>query len=86
MRNPGGYAVVFNESGVLKEQDTASCAHCNRIYHLGVRQRLEDIGGLCGGCKKAICAKCHAQGGCDPIEEKLKRMEQADRLYRDMRG
>lgn len=73
MLRPQGYATITSPNG-LAECDTFTCAHCNAIKHVKPKERPEDIGGFCAVCGKLICANCVGKG-CDPLEEKLKRME-----------
>ena len=75
MRNPGGYAVLENMWGRKKECDTFSCAHCNRVVHVKPKCDPAELGGHCYICDKMICPSCVATGKCDPLEEKLARME-----------
>lgn len=74
MLKPGGYAVTTYDDGRIVEHDTASCKHCNRMYHVGVKQRAEDIGGLCMTCMGIVCPQCVGKG-CDEIQRKLDRAE-----------
>jgi hypothetical protein len=74
MRKPGGYAIITNGDGRVTELDTASCRHCNRIFHVGPKQRAEDIGGLCKVCMGIVCPQC-VGGACDEIQRKLDRAE-----------
>lgn len=71
---PQGYATISEDGKVVKEFDTLSCGHCNRIVHVKAKCRPEDIGGLCAVCKKAICPACVGHG-CDEIERWLDRTE-----------
>ena len=75
MRNPGGYGVATDrETGkVLKEEDTYSCGHCNKVVFVKPKCDPADLGGLCYQCMKLICPHCHGVGTCDPLEKKLER-------------
>lgn len=73
MLRPGGYECITYPDRVV-QHDTATCAHCNKVFRVGVHERAEDIGGLCKSCMKLICPSCVGLS-CDPIEEKLKRWE-----------
>ena len=75
MLRPGGYAVAFEPYGGMHEADTYTCGHCNRVTHVKPRQRPEDIGGRCSCCNCLMCLECTAKQTCDPLEEKLRRME-----------
>lgn len=81
MRNPGGYAYIFDESGIRKERDTATCFHCNRVVHIRPKMDPADMGGLCKLCMKFICPKC-VGFGCTPFEKKLEAWESRDRAIR----
>lgn len=74
MRRPHGYAVITAADGRVIESDTATCRHCNRVFHVGPKQRAEDIGGFCGVCSGIVCAECVGKG-CDEIQRKLDRWE-----------
>ena len=97
MRKPQGYAVIsspeacevdFDQRGRVPigagtyETDTLSCGHCGTIVHVGPKQKVDDIGGFCRQCMKAICVKCLDTGRCDPLEKKLERAEARDRALR----
>ena len=74
-RRPQGYAVMKDGDGrVLFEADSATCKHCNAIFHVGPKQRAEDIGGLCGVCMGIVCPNCVGKG-CDEVQRKLDRAE-----------
>lgn len=91
-RNPGGYAVIINPApgkvqldrgrldfaceGVV-EYDTFTCGHCNTVKHVRVKERPEDLGGLCKQCMKLICPHCVDQG-CTPLERRIAEMEERD--------
>lgn len=81
MRNPGGYAVVFDPSltGGKKEMDTFTCHHCSRIVHVNTP---EDAGGMCKVCMKLICGPCVGKGTCTPWERKLEKIESRERARR----
>lgn len=75
MRNAGGYAIITDASGGVKECDTFTCSHCNSVVHVPVKASPDDLGGFCRMCAKMICPRCVQTGLCDPFEKKLKRME-----------
>lgn len=83
MRNPMGYATWTSPDAPVKERDTYTCGHCNRVKHVEPKQRPEDLGGLCKMCMKLICPVCLKPGTCDPFEKKLERMEAVGRFRRD---
>lgn len=74
MRKPHGQAVMTWDDGRVEECDTAVCRHCQKMFHVGVRQRAEDIGGYCAACSGIVCSQCVGKG-CDEIERKLERSE-----------
>lgn len=76
MRNHArGYQVITDPGASWMsrtvECDLTECAHCNRVVYVG--PRVDTC--YCTCCDKIICESCEAKGGCDPIEEKLRRME-----------
>ncbi len=81
---------VVNLDGFQKDKvragaaryDTATCGHCNRVFHVGARKRPEDIGGLCKVCMRAICPNCLGTGRCEPFEAKIEREEERERVLR----
>jgi hypothetical protein len=79
MLKPGGYAQIVEPDRATRECDTFTCAHCNRVTHVGPRSRPEDIGGLCKQCMGLICARCLGQA-CVPFEKKLEAWEARERL------
>jgi hypothetical protein len=74
MRKPGGYTVLVDGNGKTHEGDAFTCKHCQYITLVAARQRPEDLGGFCSICASLICSKCVGRG-CDPFEEKRRRME-----------
>jgi len=93
MRNPGGYAVIFNPApgkvsldggrldfaceGVV-EYDTVTCGHCGCVIHIRVKERPEDLGGLCKQCMKLICSSCVDDGQCTPLLKRIEEQEERD--------
>jgi len=75
MRRPQGHACITEPDKATIELDTFSCGHCNRIRHVQPKQRGEDVGGLCKTCMRLICPACVTRGLCDPLEEKIERIE-----------
>lgn len=87
MRNPGGYGCLICDDARFAERfplldgygnritqtevDSFTCRHCCRVVHVPVRQRPEDLGGLCKCCMGLICPHCVNVGTCTPLEEKL---------------
>lgn len=85
MRQSQGYMVITGPAAGAGEWDTFTCAHCNRVKVVQPMQRAEDMGGICHLCgdkhkPSFICGNCVGKG-CDPFEEKLKRMESRE-LFR----
>lgn len=62
-------------AGHHEECDTFTCFHCNRVVFVKPKCDPADLGGLCKGCMKLICANCVGKGNCDPWEEQMKRAE-----------
>jgi hypothetical protein len=65
----------------LTEMDTFTCKHCSSVVHVMVRQRPEDLGGLCKQCMGLICPRCVGLG-CTPFEKKLEMVEARGRALR----
>lgn len=84
MRQPQGYSIISGPGAGAGEADTFTCAHCNvlrRVKPLAPAGDMPDVCHLCGDPKRPsfICEQCRGKG-CDPFEEKLKRMEVRDRF------
>lgn len=80
MRLAQGYTVVTGPAPGTGERDTYTCAHCNRVHTIKPMCAPADMPNVCHMCgdkhrPSFICKPCEAKGGCDPFEEKLKRME-----------
>lgn len=86
MRNPGGYITVHSGEGKLtRESDSFTCAHGNEIVR--VAPGTVDQAPRCLRCMGRICLKCQGIANrtlkCDPIEEKLLRMERRGKSVRE---
>ncbi len=94
--NPQGYAEISSPdqgtanldrlrcesvSAGVSRYDTATCGHCNRVFHVSARMRPEDIGGLCKSCMALICPKC-LDGPCVPFMKKLDMWEKRTEALR----
>lgn len=86
MRQPGGYAVIFEADGSKKEADTFTCAHCQRVVAVKPKAPPSESGGWCGRCAKPICAGCAVGGTCTPFEKQLERIESRGRLLKAITG
>ena len=76
-----GYACIFDGDGVNKECDTATCNHCNTVFHIKPGMHPSDIGGFCRICEKIICCQCVGDV-CIPFEKRLDAIEARDRARR----
>lgn len=74
-REARGYQIETGPEGFVKENDTFTCSHCQRITVLRPMCDPTEAGGLCKCCMGLICGPCVDRGGCDPIEKKLARAE-----------
>lgn len=70
MRNAQGFACIVDPEQGVKETDTFTCIHCNRIVHLPANKKVEDVGDFCRSCMKMICAGC-AGKDCTPFLKKI---------------
>ena len=75
MLRPQGYACIAEPNTTGIELDTFSCGHCNRVRHVKPKQDPTEVGGLCKTCMRLICPACVNRGHCDPLEEKIERLE-----------
>jgi hypothetical protein len=82
MRKPGGLFITSHGDGSVTEVDSFTCGHCNRPVAVPVKQRPEDIGGLCKQCMSMTCPRCTAAGHCTPFEKELERQEARGRALR----
>lgn len=73
MRWQRGQASVTSPEST-RECDTFTCAHCQRIVFVPVKQKPEDMGGLCRICDGLVCPQCVGKG-CTPWEEAMRRIE-----------
>lgn len=85
MRQAQGYTIITGPAPGTGEMDSFTCAHCQRVRFVKPMQRAEDMGGICHLCgdkhrPSFICEVCVGKG-CDPFEEKLKRVERRQRLW-----
>lgn len=78
-----GYATLFDPDKGLKECDTFTCAHCNRIIHKPVNRHIEEVGDFCRSCMKVVCARCADKRVCTPLMKSIEMQE--ERNYR-LRG
>lgn len=67
---------------IIKEQDSYTCFHCQRVVMVQPRQKGEDVGGYCGVCKKLICPVCVGKGSCNPWQEQMAKIEARERFLR----
>lgn len=57
MAQPRGYAVLTSPEGV-KEWDTLTCGHCQRVVDIKPLTPLSEVGGHCRACDHFICFNC----------------------------
>jgi len=74
MRRPCGYSIITDPEAGVKESDTFTCQHCQKVIFVKPFCDPADMGGRCTCCDGLICPNCVGKG-CDPVEEKLKRAE-----------
>src|SRR3990167_8836766 len=83
-----GYATV-SAPGKTHEADTLSCAHCQGAVFLHalpghVGHKAPKPPGYCPHCHATVCNACAMAGGCEPFEEKIKKIEEGDARQRSM--
>jgi hypothetical protein len=69
-----GYATITGPDG-MRECDTHTCAHCQRVVHVPVNKKIEEVGDFCRGCMRVICARCAGRSVCTPFLKKIERAE-----------
>lgn len=82
----------IGNGGVVREADTFTCQHCNRVGLVQPFKGVEESGSgaMCYGCGGLICLGCLKRSRhndvpkCDHIERKLERAERAGRFYREL--
>ena len=74
MRKPQGYAISTSMDGV-KECDTSTCGHCQKVTFVHAGQSAYDLGGGCRKCGALICSRCVDLGVCTPYEEVMLEVE-----------
>jgi hypothetical protein len=79
MRQAQGYSIITGPAPGTGELDSYTCAHCNSVRFVPPMcpaADMPDVCHLCGDKSRPsfICEGCRGKG-CDPFEEKLKRME-----------
>lgn len=71
MRNAQGYAISAAPEGRIKECDTYTCGHCQRVTFVHPGQSAYELGGGCKICNTLICSACVDKGTCTPWEEQM---------------
>jgi hypothetical protein len=74
MLKPGGYAAIRDPECGLREADTFTCKHCQRIVHVKAGADPTALGGYCRCCDGLICAACVGQP-CTPWERQMEAIE-----------
>jgi hypothetical protein len=82
--NKQGYACIVDPDTGLRETDTYTCAHCNKVIHAPVNKKLEEVGDFCRNCMKVICAFCADKRVCTPLMKQIEAMEERDYRRRQM--
>lgn len=77
-----GYLLEQGPGGVVREADSSTCGHCQRVTFL----RPQPSGVVvrparCGCCQAAVCEECYGKG-CDPWEKQMERQEARARMLR----
>jgi hypothetical protein len=78
-----GLGTLIGPYGEIAEKPTFTCAHCQRVRRVDPYCDPADLGGLCKVCMGVVCEVCVGKG-CDPFEEKLRRIEARARTRRWM--
>jgi hypothetical protein len=78
-----GFVEISGPNGV-EEYETFTCGHGGEIVKVPHKAPPEQLGGICKVCMSMVCAKCLETGKCDPLEEKMKRIEDRARFFRQV--
>lgn len=89
MRQPQGYSIVSGPAPGTGEWDTYTCAHCNSLRRVKPMARADEMPNVCHMCgdkhrPSFICERPECNAGCDPFEEKLKRIENKARFRAEL--
>lgn len=76
-----GYACLTDPELGVRETDTHTCAHCQRLVHTPPNKKIEEVGDICRQCMAVICLNC-AGKGCTPFLKQLDAMEARARARR----
>lgn len=95
MRNAGGYVRVTEPFGV-REVDTFTCAHCNKVVFVKAGADPSELGGFCRVCMEHICERCTGSvttlwgekvvGVCMPFMRQLDIVESREQLRKALGG
>jgi hypothetical protein len=79
-----GYAVIVGPGGQQKEFDTATCAHCNKVYCISTNSKEMSPEPIiwCSLCQDRICVTC-AKKPCLPFEKRLEEYERKSQFGRE---
>ena len=85
---PLGLQIEFCCDGGVKETDSFTCSHCNKIVLVKPFCSPSDIefGGQCKGCMGLICLQCYDKAECKPIEKWCEEQERKGRFRRQLFG
>jgi hypothetical protein len=72
MLRPQGYLRTFDGNGRLRENDTFTCKHCQKVHEVPAGHQVDYD--FCRNCMGAICPSC-AGNACRPFEKGLERAE-----------
>ena len=80
MRQPQGSSIVTGPGTGAGESDTYTCAHCNCVRFVKPMCPPDEMPNVCHLCgdkhrPSFVCERPECNVGCDPFEEKLRRIE-----------
>lgn len=84
-KGASGYARLFMPGEQVKEKDTFTCNHCQKVRGIKPGNNpYEGVGDLCYGCDQPVCEGCAqrlAMGfKCEPFEKALEQYEARERF------
>jgi hypothetical protein len=75
-----GYLIEQGPEGVVREADSSTCAHCQRVTFVKPQPSGVVVAvARCGCCRGAVCEECYGKG-CVPWLKQIERQEARARM------
>ena len=79
MLRPQGYSLLVDPETGTVENDTMTCAHCQKVTLLKAMVRPDEQGGFCRKCMALVCKDC-AGKECKPIMIQIEEWEKVGNM------